>query len=346
MATIRDVARESGVSTATVSNVLNNTARPVHPRTRERVLETVRRLNYHPNAMARGLVGGRLQTIGVLFGVIEPEVITNPYATAILEGILTAASHHEYNVTLWTSRWRNARESAAAFSDGRADGYIVVAPALDSDIVYGLAELELPLVTVSSQSVPPGVPFVDVDNRAGLRMATEHIIQLGHTRIAHMSGDLQQPSVAARRAGFCDAMSAAGLEVRPEYVVTSWYIVGRSMEDSRRLLRLPERPTAIVTGSDNIACGLLEVARELGIAIPQELSITGFDDIPPASLVTPQITTVRQPLVEIGKCAMNLLLQRIHGADVVESYLAQPQLIVRGSTAPPPDRADTRLLGK
>src|SRR4051794_13761717 len=101
MATIRDVAKACGVSTATVSNVLNNTARPVHPRTRERVLETVRRLNFHPNAMARGLVGRKLHTIGVLFGVVEPVVITNPYASAILQGILTAASEWEYNVTLW-----------------------------------------------------------------------------------------------------------------------------------------------------------------------------------------------------------------------------------------------------
>jgi LacI family transcriptional regulator len=345
MATIRDVAKESGVSTATVSNVLNNTSRPVHPRTRERVLETVRRLNYHPNAMARGLVGGRLQTIGVLFGVIEPEVITNPYATAILQGILMTASQYEYNVTLWTSRWRSARESAAAFRDRRADGYIVVAPALDSDIVRGLAELELPLVAVSSQDVPKGVPFIDVDNYAGIRLATEHVIGLGHTRIAHMSGDEQQPSVPARRRAFLDTMQAAGLPVPPEYLVTSWYIVGQSMVDSRRLLTLRNRPTAIVTGSDNIACGIIEVARELGIAIPQELSVTGFDDIPPASLVTPQITTVRQPLIEIGKRAMALLLRRINDEEPVENCLAQPQLIVRGSTAPAPNSPQAKGLG-
>jgi DNA-binding LacI/PurR family transcriptional regulator len=313
MATIRDVARESGVSTATVSNVLNNTSRPVHPGTRERVLETARRLNYHPNVMARGLVGGRVQTIGVVFGVVEPEVITNPYAAMILRGILTEAARHEYNVTLRTARWRGAKESANAFRDGRADGYIIVAPALDSDMVEGLAALDLPLVVVSSEKAPKGVPCVDVD--------------------------VQQPSVAARRDGFLDAMIAAGLPVPPEYLVTSWYIVARSKEDTRRLLTLPNRPTAIATGSDNIACGILEVARELGIGIPDELSVTGFDDIPPATLVTPQLTTVRQPLVTIGETAAAKLLSVIHGEEAVVNYIAPPELVVRGSTAPPPPTA-------
>lgn len=336
MATIRDVARVSGVSTATVSNVLNNTSRPVHPETRKRVMEAVRRLDYHPNVMARSLVGGRVQTIGVVCGVIEPEVITNPYAAMILRGILTEAARHEYNVTLRTARWRNARESASAFRDGRADGYIVVAPALDSDMVSGLAELGLPLVVVSSENAPAGVPCVDVDNYAGLRIATEYLINLGHTRIAHMSGDIHQPSVADRRAGFLDTMAAAGLSVPPEFLVTSWYIVSRSKEDARRLLTLPDRPTAIATGSDNIACGILEVARELGIAIPEELSVTGFDDIPSATLVTPQLTTVRQPLVKIGETAAARLLSIINGEEGIGNYIAPPELVVRDSTAPPP----------
>jgi LacI family transcriptional regulator len=202
-------------------------------------------------------------------------------------------------------------------------------------MITGLADLDLPLVVVSSQDVPDGVPFVDVDNYEGLRLATEYLIRIGHTRIAHMSGDENQPSVAARRAGYLDAMAAAGLSVPPEYVVTSWYIVSRSKEDSRRLLTLPNRPTAIATGSDNIACGILEVARELGIAIPGELSVTGFDDIPPATLVTPQLTTVRQPLTDIGSRATEKLLSLINGEESVSSHRAQPELVVRGSTAPP-----------
>lgn len=338
--TIRDVAKICGVSTATVSNVLNNADRPVHPRTRERVMEAARRMNYHPNAMARGLTGRRLDTIGVHFGGIEPEVITNPYASLVLQGILTTASQRGYNVTLWTKRWHSAAESAAAFRDRRADGYILVAPTLDSDMVSGLADLELPLVVISSQEVPQGVPFVDVDNHAGLRIATEHMIALGHTRIAHMSGDEQQPSVADRRAGYLSAMAAAGLPVPPEYLVTSWYMVEESKEDARRLLSLPDRPTAIVTGSDHIAHGILKVAREMGIRVPEELSVTGFDDLPSASMVEPPLTTVRQPLVEIGQHAARLLLDDIEEVEPEapgdRSHLAEPVLIVRGSSAPPP----------
>jgi LacI family transcriptional regulator len=331
------VARISGVSTATVSNVLNNADRPVHPRTRERVLEAVRHLNYHPNAMARGLVGRRLETIGVHFGTIESEVITNPYASLILQGILLASSQRGYNVTLWTKRWYSAMESAASFGDGRADGYIVVAPPLNSDIVCGLAAAGLALVAISSQQVPRGVPFVDVDNITGLRIATEHVIALGHRRIAHIGGDSQQPSVADRRRGYREAMAAAGLPVPPEYLVTSWYMVEECQQDARRLLQLPNRPTAIVTGSDHIAHGLLKVARELGIRVPEELSVTGFDDLPSASLVEPQLTTVRQPLVEIGQKAAQILFDRIEGVEMApESVVATPTLVVRGSTAPAP----------
>ena len=337
MTTIRDVARTCGVSTATVSNVLNNTGRPVHPRTRALVMEAAQRLSYHPSAIARSLTGQRLQTIGVLFGVIEPEVITNPYAVAILQGILTTASAQQYNVTLWTIPWRTAEESAARVRDRRTDGTIVVAPPLDRDIVSGLAAIGLPLVVVSSQSVPSGVPCIDVDNEEGLYLATRHIIELGHTRIAHMSGDENQPSVADRRKGFLKAMCEAGLPVPDEYLVSSWYIVDRARQDALALLSRPNRPTAIVTGSDNTACGILEAARELGIRVPEELSVTGFDDIPPASMITPRLTTVRQPLVEIGKVAAQILLHQIEGrAECGESRVVAPTLIIRESTATKP----------
>ena len=277
----------------------------------------------------------KVHTIGVLFGVLEPEVITNPYASAILQGILTTAAKREYNVTLWTSPWRGARLSAAAFGDRRADGFIVVAPALDSDIVSGLDELGLPLVAVSSRYVPHNVPFVDVDNRKGLRLATEHMIALGHQRIAHIGGNATQPSLSDRRQGYRDAMQNAGLPTPDEYDINSWYIQDRSKEDARRMLTLPNRPTAIVTGSDHIAAGILEVAREMGLSVPSDLSVSGFDDIPAARLVTPQLTTIRQPLLELGIRAAALLLDRVEDVSPVEGWLAEPELVIRGSTGPP-----------
>ena len=298
-------------------------------------METVRRMRYHPSAMARGMVGIKLHTIGVLFGVLEPEVITNPYASAILQGILTTAAQRAYNVTLWTAPWRGARTSAAAFRDGRADGFIAVAPALDSDIVTGLNDLGLPIVSISSRYVPDEVPFVDVDNVKALRIATQHMIALGHTRIAHIGGNATQPSVADRRQGFLETMQENGLPTPKEYILSSWYVQERSKEQSRQLLCLPHRPTAIVTGSDNIACGVLEVAREMGLSVPGDVSVTGFDDIPIARMVTPQLTTIRQPLLELGKRAAALLMDKIEDVGPVRGWLAEPELVVRGSTGPP-----------
>ncbi|MBC7808932.1 MAG: LacI family DNA-binding transcriptional regulator [Akkermansiaceae bacterium] len=338
ISTLRDVARDCGVSSATVSNVLNNTSRPVHARTRARVLEAVKRLNYFPNAMARGLQGQRLNMIGILFGVIEPEIITNPYAAQIVKGIFSAAADGGYNVVFWTSRWKSAAASAAALRDRRVDGYIVLAPTLDSDIVGGVASHGIPQVVISSRYVPEGVAYADVDNRAGLRIATEHVIALGHTRIAHIGGDIGQPSVADRRQGFYDAILGANLSVPREYDIDSWYMVEECKPHVRALLQLPQRPTAIVTGSDNIAVGILQVAQEMGIAVPGQLSVTGFDDIPPATLVTPQLTTVRQPLTEIGGHATQMLIAQIEEATrPAEKWVAQPKLVVRGSTGPVPN---------
>jgi len=150
-----------------------------------------------------------------------------------------------------------------------------------------------------------------------------------------MTGDIHQPSVEGRRNGFLRAMAEAGIPVRPEYMVTSWYIRGQSKADARKLLTLPDRPTAIVTGSDNIALDILEVARELKIAVPEELSVTGFDDYPLATLVTPQLTTVRQPLDELGKIATTMVLDQIEGIGIARGEILQSKLIIRDSTAPP-----------
>lgn len=338
MATIRDVARESGVSVATVSYVLNNGPRPVREQTRHRVQEAMRRLNYHPNAMARGLVSRRLFTLGVLFGPDRLEAFTDPFAANLLQGALAAAHELGYNITLFTQPWRNAAQSAPLFRDRRTDGVLLVAPMRNSDMVEGLSGLDLPLVVVSSSGDRPGVPYVDIDNAAGARLATEHLIGLGHERIGHISGDEHLSSVPIRRDAFCKAMRAAGREVRPEYQVSSTYTIGQSYEAIRRLLTLPEPPTALFAGNDMIGITTLAVARDLRIRVPEQLSVIGFDDVPSAALVTPPLTTINQPLARIGEVATRLLVCCIEKPEtrLPMAHLEEPTLIVRQSTAAPP----------
>lgn len=339
MATIRDVAKESGVSVATVSYVLNNGPRPVRAETRQRVLTVMGRLDYHPNAMARGLVRRRMNTLGVLFASVESAVVTNVYASGILQGIFTAASELGFNVTLFTEPWRDARHSAPRFRDRRTDGVLIVSPPQDSDMVAGLAALGLPLVVISLSQDTPAVPSVDVDNAKGACLATEHLLSLGHTRIAHLMGEKNLISTSRRRDGFRAALASAGLAVPERFLVPasySAYYTDATRSSIRNLLTQPDPPTAIFAGNDLLALAVIEAARELGIDLPGELSIMGFDDSPVAPMASPPLTTIQQPLSDIGKTATRLLVERVEGKPVPPTaHLLEPALVARGSTAPP-----------
>jgi LacI family transcriptional regulator len=346
MATIRDVARESGFSVATVSYVLNNGPRTVRPRTRERVLAVMRELDYHPNAMARGLVSRRLHTVGVLFGQIETTVVTNPYAASLLPGILSAAAACGYNVTLFPEQWEGESQSASSLRDRRTDGLLLVSPLTDSDMLNAVAMLDIPAIAISSARDGYGIPTVDVDNRLGGRLAAEHLMALGHQRIAHIHGKENHSSVPERREGFLGALKERGIYIAPEYLVAADYSGRATTEQIVELLQLPTPPTAIFAGNDIIAIKILEIARELNISVPEQLSVIGFDDIPSATLVSPSLTTVRQPLFDIGQCATRQLIGRIEhrprDAEKGEGFVdtpvrrIEPTLIVRATTGPPP----------
>lgn len=298
----------------------------------------MRRLNYHPNAMARGLVRRNLQTIGVLFGNVEPAIVTNAYAATVLQGVLEAAADLDYNVIFFTAPWQGAARSAARFRDKRTDGILVIAPLQDSDMVLGLAALGIPLIVVSAPCPAQGVACVDVDNEKGGRLAASHLLGLGHTRIAHLTGEPNFASVPARLAGFRATLVAAGVPVRSEYVVQASYAPDEGLEGALRLLSLSSPPTAIFAGNDMLALRTLEAARLKGFAVPHQLSLVGFDDIPAAALVTPGLTTVRQPLARIGELATRLLVARVENpndAPPAATHVQEPELVVRGSTAPP-----------
>jgi LacI family transcriptional regulator len=275
-----------------------------------------------------------MDTLGVLFGAVEPGVVTNSYAVGVLEGVFLAAAESGHSITLFTQPWVSAEQSTAPFRDRRTDGFLMIAPLTDSDMLPALARLELPLVVISPAGTAEGIPSVDVDNVLGARLATEHLLSLGHTHIAHVTGNANQPSVPPRREGFLAAMAAAGIPGAAEHVVTSAYNPRIGYETVRRLLTGPDPPSAIFAGNDVLALAALDAARDLGIPVPERLSIVGFDDIPAASLVTPPLTTVRQPLTEIGRQATRLLVARVNGEPVpARAHLEEPALVVRGSTA-------------
>lgn len=339
-ATIRDVARESGVSVATVSYVVNDGPRAVSPQTRARVLATIQRLDYQPNAMARGLVRQRIHTLGVFFGYSESSALTNPYSAGVLQGIYEVAAEHAYNVTLITTSWKEQDPPIEALRDGRTDGLLVLGPLRGSRLLEVLAQSRRPAVLISTSDAHPALAAVDIENERGARLATEHLLSLGHRRIAHISGEAVNVHACRRREGFLATMKAAGLEVPAEHIAFSFY--GMSQQTRTRqvvadMLSSPTPPTALFAGNDVIALAAMETAIAQGFRVPERFSIVGFDDNPTASLVTPPLTTVHQPFALIGRRAATLLMRAING-DLIgaqDTVLLAPELIVRSSTAPP-----------
>ncbi len=337
---LRQVAERAGISVATASAVLSSTRSNtrVSEQTRERVLQTARELHYHPNALARALTGQPTRTIGVLFGLERASVaVANPYIFTLLQGIVACAAESGYNVTLFTEPWHGAARSSGSVRDGRTDGVVVIAPTTDSDIISSLVAFGIPVVSVATPREASLAPSVDVDNAQGARLATEHLLSLGHTRIAHLTGDLVLRSGVERRDAFLNAMATAGVPVPSHFVLPGVYTPQSGRERAAALLAQSDLPTAIFAASDEIAQGVLEAAREKNIPVPNQLSVVGFNDLPQGAQSDLPLTTIRQPLTKIGTEAARLLLQIVKAEPPPsEAHLFAPELVVRASTAPPP----------
>lgn len=339
--TLSEIARRADTSTMAVSVVLNrarsNTR--VSEATRRRILDIAADLNYSPNALARGLKRQRTNTLGVLFSWAGSRTIHNLYSVAVLDGVVEGAASAGYHVLLYTTPWQSAAVSSAAFSDRRADGVVVVAPREQSDVVSGLAALGVQVALVSSATDVAGVPFVTIDNRRGILLALEHLRGLGHTRIAYAGHSRTRYSMRERQEAYRTGMARHGL-ASPETYVLDDLGVGENEASARRLERLlllPEGPTAVIAATDDLAAEVLDTARAVGVAVPEQLSVVGFDDVLTASLTVPKLTTVRQPLFEMGEQAAHLLIERIEagGAAIADpAHILAPELIVRASTAP------------
>jgi LacI family transcriptional regulator len=260
----------------------------------------------------------------------------NTYAARILNGILSGCQDTDYNLLLMTKAWQRPEVADKWLNDQLVDGLVVIAPSIHTDSVSILAETGLPVVAIASDAQTTGVPAVDVDNDLGAKFATEHLISLGHKRIAHFGGTAGQTSTFIRRDAFYRTMLAHGLEVPDDYVAETAYFGDRAYLAATKILSAPNRPTAIFGGNDHIAMSVISAAKDLGIGVPSGLSVIGYDDGPQAARWDPPLTTVRQPLEEMGSYAANILLQLVSGYPVpTETRLLAPDLIVRASTAAP-----------
>jgi LacI family transcriptional regulator len=339
-ATIRDIAAGAKVSVATVSRVLNG--RPdVSENTRERVLEQVRLQGYVLNRAARSVAGGQTGLIGLVMPFLNSD-----YFARVAAGASEYLYEHDSRFVLCATQHSKDREISLLdrVMHGTTDGAFLVLPAESSAELKHLRDEGYPFVVVDPMvPLDEDVPVVTAAHFAGARAAVDHLIGLGHERIAAITGVRDWLASRDRLTGYQSALFSAGLPVRREYVLEGAYTIDTGYKAAVRLLSLDEPPTAIFAFNDNMAVGALQAAREQGVRVPKHLSIVGFDDLEVAALSTPALTTVRQPLEEMGRIASSLLLRLIEEQPLDAGHIElSTRLVVRESTAPPAVREDLR----
>jgi LacI family transcriptional regulator len=331
--TRNEVARAAGVSSATISYVVNNGPRPVAPETRKKVLETIQRLGYHPNAMARNL---RLQHSSTI-GLIVPD-IHNPYFAEVARGVEQMASENGLTMVLCHSNYKLEEELhyVKIMQMERSAG-VIWFPATDSaEPAKQLAAYGMPVVVLDRIVTGVRAPSVIADNFRGGYLATQHLIALRHRVIGCITRPTELKHSTERIRGYRAAMKESHLDVDESLLMGGGFRMEDGRVTARQLIQKEPRPTAIFTYNDFMAIGALRAAYELGLKVPDEISIVGFDDIPQSAFTCPALTTISQPKLEMGRAGVSLLLEEMK-EPMLSSTPASPlpvKLIIRESTGP------------
>jgi DNA-binding LacI/PurR family transcriptional regulator len=335
MPTIRDVAREAGVSIATVSGVFNNTRR-VGQATRQRVLEVAGRIGYRANVTARNLRASETRLFGFSWRPIPADSFS-PVFDRFLQAIAEAGARHDYRILTYPSR---SLEEELAFYEqmmlvGQVDGFILANTSLGDDRIRRLLEANFPFVAFGRSNPEWEFPSVDVDGAAGIELAVQHLIGRGHRRIACLAWPERSLSGAHRLSGYRRAMAEAGLAIEPSWIVRAENSYGEAYASARQMLsdRTDDRPTAIVAMSDLMAIGAINAGWDAGLHVGQDLAVVGFDDAPVARFLRPSLTSLRQPIAEVGERLATMLADLCSGRSLSErQVLLPPELVVRESS--------------
>lgn len=330
--TIREVARQAGVSVATVSRALNGSS-SVRARTRKHVEEVARQLRYVPNGSARSLTTSQTRTVGVLLPDLYGE-----FFSEVLRGIDQTARQSHYH-TLVSSSHNDVAELEAALRamSGRVDGLVAMSPDLDAASLEANLPASLPVVLMNCPVEASGLNTIQTDNYGGAFAMVQHLLDIGHTRVATIEGAEGNHDALERLRGYRDAMANAGLPVAPELEQSGDFTERSGYEAMQRLLTVSLPPTAVFAANDSMAIGALRALREAGVAVPSAMSIAGFDDIPVASYMTPSLSSVHVDIHEMGQQAIEALLAAIEDDTHPPQATTIPtRLVIRESCGPPP----------
>jgi LacI family transcriptional regulator len=328
--TIYDVAREANVSMATVSRVVNGNPN-VKPATRKKVLEVIERLGYRPNAVARGLASKKTTTVGVII----PD-ISSPFFAELARGIEDIATMYKYNIILSNSDQNKDKELHLlnTMLGKQVDGIVFMGGNISEEHVAEFKRSPAPIVLAGSLEDSEQVPSVNIDYEQATFDAVNTFIEKGHKRIAMVIGPFHEPINKEKKlVGYKKALEAAGISVEEDLIVEGDYTYDSGIEAFEKLLELPEKPTAIYVGSDEMAVGVVHGAQDKGYHVPEDFEVISSDNTRISLMVRPQLTTVIQPLYDIGAVAMRLLTKFMNKEKVSEHTVVLPHRIeLRSST--------------
>ncbi|GAB4527727.1 MAG: substrate-binding domain-containing protein [Anaerolineae bacterium] len=333
MATLKSLAKATGFSVTTVSRALAGYS-DVNEETRQIILTEAERQGYAPNLQARALQTQRTQTIGLIVPLSGPR-FPDPFLSEVVASVGSVVANAGFDLLLSTHT--PLQEEMAAYhrmiAGRRVDGLILIRTRFHDERITYLAQTGLPFVVFGRTASPADYVYIDVDGTEGQRLMTQHFIDLGHQRIAYIAPPRELMFSHYRTEGYLMAMQANALPVDPHWVTHSALSEASGREAARVLLALPNPPTAIMTGNDLAAFGVMAMVQERGLQVGRDIAVGGFDDIPSAEHIHPGLTTVHQPIYEIGQRLAQRLLQMIKGEQPRESAeLIAPELVVRGSS--------------
>jgi DNA-binding LacI/PurR family transcriptional regulator len=333
---MKEIARVAGVSQSTVSRVLNASSSrvPIAPETRRRILEAVRTMGYRPNPLARGLRGAGTSLLGLIV-----REISDPFFARAIEVIAAEARRRQYSLVLGHARssGEEALALAGVLETRHCEGIVLLGDLRSEPAFWEeLVQSGIPVVALCEGPRSRGIPTVNTDNRLGVTMAMEYLYDLGHRRIGYVDagwiGD-----VAERRDAYAGFLAERRLLIPEGYRQPADNDIYAGHAAFERLLSLPVPPTAVLCATDQVALGAMAAAARRGVRVPEEVSVVGFDDIPLAQFTVPSLTTIRQPLEEMARWAVDEVLAIVRGekAAGAESRYCPPALVVRDSCAPP-----------
>jgi LacI family transcriptional regulator len=329
--TLEEIAQLSGVSRSTVSRVINDQPN-VKAEVRERVLRVVAETGYHPDPAARSLAGRRTGVIGLVIPRAVTMLFNDPYIPRLLQGITQTCNAHDYTLSLFLLHTQEEEEKLhpRILRTQLFDGVIVQAAQIGDSLISQMVEYDVPFVMIGRPQADPSISFVNVDNVIGAYTAVSHLIQLGYTRIATVTGPLDQSAGLDRRQGYLNALQDRGrrrddnLMVQGDFTETSGYI---SMQ---RLL--PYQPDAVFVASDTMAFGALRALRQAGLSVPEDVAVIGFDDLMPSATSDPPLTTIRQPILRVGTQVVETLIDILHnGLKPARRIVMPTELVIRSS---------------